>query len=117
MALAVIPAFFIGRRLAGNIGGLFAGIVVAIHPAILTRTIAGFSDTDAYNIFFPLMIVWLTLLLFEAEGLKKKSIYGGLTGLTMGIYLFAWNNEMRKRIVAKANMNFHVAVCVCFVMT
>ncbi len=92
MILSVMPAFFIGRRLAGNIGGLFAGIMIAIHPAILTRTISGFSDTDAYNIFFPLMIVWLTLLLFEAEGIKKKSIYAGITGLTMGIYLFAWNS-------------------------
>ncbi|MBU3942218.1 MAG: dolichyl-diphosphooligosaccharide--protein glycosyltransferase subunit STT3, partial [Nanoarchaeota archaeon] len=31
-SLAVIPAFFIAKRVSGNVGGFFAGLMVAIHP-------------------------------------------------------------------------------------
>src|SRR3989344_2861946 len=59
--LCVIPAFFIGWRIAGSVAGLFSGIVVAVHPTFLTRTMGGLSDTDPYAILFPLIIVWLVL--------------------------------------------------------
>jgi len=110
--LAVIPAFFLGRRFGGNIGGFFAGLVVAIHPVYLTRTIGGFSDTDAYNVLFPLLIA---CFLFEAlsinvkkEGffskllekikLKKKTysdfILAGIlalfAGFFVGVFAYAW---------------------------
>ena len=89
-ALAVIPAFFIGRRISGNFGGLIAGIVVAIHPAFLTRTIGGFSDTDAYNILFPLLITWLYLEAFETKERIKKVSLAAISGFLVGVFAFTW---------------------------
>ncbi|MFC1727916.1 STT3 domain-containing protein [Nanoarchaeota archaeon] len=89
-ALAIFPAFFIGRKISGNVGGFFASFLIAIHPAFLTRTAAGFSDTDAYNVLFPLLAVWLILKAFEFKD-KKSYIYSGLTGLVLGLYSFAWD--------------------------
>ena len=89
-ALAVIPAFFIARKRAGNLGGFIAGMIVAVHSTFLGRTAAGFSDTDAYNVFFPLLVFWLFIEAFEAKDLKRKLIYAGLTGLTLGIYSKIW---------------------------
>ena len=88
--LAVIPAFFIVRKIAGSIGALFASIIVAIHPAFLTRTVGGFSDTDPYNVTLPLFITWFFLQMFWAEKLKHKLIFSGLAGLTVGLFAFAW---------------------------
>jgi dolichyl-phosphooligosaccharide-protein glycotransferase len=89
-ALAVIPAFFLTRKVAGDIGGFFAGLLIAIHPAFLTRTAAGFSDTDAYNVFFPLIIIWLFMESLDAKTLKNKIILTSLTGLNIGLFSYAW---------------------------
>ena len=90
MSLATIPAFLIGRRFAGPIGGLVAAILVATNPFIMTRTAGGFSDTDSYNILFPLLITWLFLESFERKKLKQKFIFASITGFFVGVYSFAW---------------------------
>jgi len=88
--LSVIPAFFITRKFAGNVGGFVAALMVAIHPAFLSRTPGGFADTDAYNVFFPLFILWIFLEAIETDDLKKKLGLGALAGFTLGIYSGFW---------------------------
>lgn len=88
--LSVIPAFFLGRKVGGNVGGFFAAMIVGVHSVFLGRTPAGFSDTDAYNVFFPLLISWLFIEAFEKKDLKERLILGGLAGLASGLYSFAW---------------------------
>ncbi|MBW3014433.1 glycosyltransferase family 39 protein, partial [Candidatus Woesearchaeota archaeon] len=89
-ALAVIPAFLIGRKLGGNVGGFFAALILAVHGAFLSRTPGGFSDTDAYNVFFPLLAVWLFLEAFSTEKIKFKILFSALAGLSIGLFAFAW---------------------------
>ena len=89
-ALAVIPAFFITRKIAGNFGGVIAATVVAIHPSFLTRTVAGFADTDAYNVMFPLFIAWLFLEALGAKNARNSIILSALSGLLVGFYSMAW---------------------------
>ena len=89
-ALSVIPAFFIARRRAGLFGGFIAGLIVAIHPVFLGRTAAGFSDTDAYVVFFALLVAWLFIEGFETSDLKKKIILTVLAGFSVGVFAFAW---------------------------
>ena len=91
--LAVIPAFFIARKVAGNTAGFFSGVLIAIHPAFLTRTAGGFSDTDAYNVLFPLIIVWFIMESFDAKNLKNTIIYAGLSGFSVGLFIYAWNGS------------------------
>ncbi|MBU1111707.1 MAG: hypothetical protein KJ896_02925, partial [Nanoarchaeota archaeon] len=90
VGLSLIPAFFIGKKIKGNIGGFFAAIIVAINSALLSRTPAGFSDTDAYQALFPLLICWLFLESFEAKTLMKRIILSISLGLLIGIYILAW---------------------------
>ncbi|HLC88744.1 MAG TPA: STT3 domain-containing protein [Candidatus Nanoarchaeia archaeon] len=88
--MSVIPAFFIGRKIGGNVGGFFAGMIVAINSALLSRTSGGVADTDPWNIFFPLMILWLFLEALETIELKKQVIYTSLSGLFVGLFSYAW---------------------------
>ncbi|MCK4589186.1 MAG: peptidylprolyl isomerase [Nanoarchaeota archaeon] len=90
IGLALIPAFFLGRKVGGNLGGFFTAMIVALNGALLNRTPAGFADTDAYNILFPLFIAWLFFESFEAESLLKKLIYGVGAGLLTGLYSISW---------------------------
>jgi dolichyl-diphosphooligosaccharide--protein glycosyltransferase len=90
-ALAVIPIFFIGRRIAGNFGGFIAAMTMAVHVALVNRTIFGHADTDAYNVFFPLVILWLVIECHEAKGWRKKAALGAGAGLATGLFSWAWS--------------------------
>src|SRR3989338_466774 len=89
-ALSVIPAFFITRKIAGNFGGFIASIIVAIHPSIIIRTMGGISDTDGYNILFPLLIVWIFIEALEANRLRNNIILGFIGGMVVGLFSFTW---------------------------
>tara|TARA_Y100000310_G_scaffold130103_2_gene129276 strand:+ start:310 stop:3693 length:3384 start_codon:yes stop_codon:yes gene_type:complete len=90
IALSIIPIFFIGRRISGNFGGFVAAMILAIHPALLTRTAGGFADTDAYNILIPLIVTWLFLEAFETKEYKKVILYTLGAGFFVGLFSFAW---------------------------
>jgi dolichyl-diphosphooligosaccharide--protein glycosyltransferase len=89
-ALSVIPAFFLVRKVAGNMGAVVAATLVAVHPSFVSRTIAGFSDTDGYNVLFPLCIMWVFIEAIEAESWKKATLLAALAGVLMGIFSFTW---------------------------
>lgn len=89
-ALCVIPAFFIVRKKAGLLGGFIAGMIVATNVAFLTRTPAGFVDTDPYNILFPLIILWLFFEAFETKNILKKIILSIMAGVVTALFAFAW---------------------------
>lgn len=89
-SLAVIPAFFIGKRVAGNIGGFVSGTILAINSNLLGRTAGGFSDTDSYNILFPLLISWLFIESLIQKDTKKRIMFASLSGLATGLFSFAW---------------------------
>ncbi|MGM5479828.1 MAG: STT3 domain-containing protein [Nanobdellota archaeon] len=89
-ALAIIPAFFIGRMFAGNIGGFFASSLLAIHHVFLSRTVGGFSDTDPYNVLFPLLITWLFLIAFESKDLKRKIGFSIGAGIATAVFALVW---------------------------
>jgi dolichyl-phosphooligosaccharide-protein glycotransferase len=88
--LAVIPCFFLGRRLGGNVTAVVAAVLFAIHPVLLGRTPAGFSDTDAYNVLFPLLIVWLFFESLISKNVKNKILLALGAGLATGLFAFAW---------------------------
>lgn len=88
--LAAIAAFFVGRKIMNTTAGFFAAMLLAVSPMFLSRTLG--SDTDVWNVMFPLIILWIFLEAFEAKSLIKKSILAGIAGLLIGIFSFAWPN-------------------------
>lgn len=90
LALAMIPAFFLGRRLAGNIGGFVSAMMMAAHPVILNRTVAGWADTDPYAIVFPLFMLWFAIEAFRANKWWTRLVLATLAGFTTALYAYAW---------------------------
>ncbi|MBU1020912.1 MAG: FKBP-type peptidyl-prolyl cis-trans isomerase [Firmicutes bacterium] len=88
--LSLIPAFFIGRRLAGNVGGFFAASMLVLNAAVMGRTPWGHADTDAYNIFFPMLIIWLFIESIVAKDYKKKLGLSIITAFCLGVFTKAW---------------------------
>jgi dolichyl-diphosphooligosaccharide--protein glycosyltransferase len=92
MTLSAIPAFFIAKRFGGNFAGFIASALLMIHPMALTRTIGGFSDTDSYNVLFPLLIVWVSIELFQSKNKINILLLSLLQGLLIGVYSFTWGS-------------------------
>lgn len=88
IALSIIPAFFLGRKIGGNLSGFLAGLLVALNTSLLGRTPAGFSDTDAYIILFPLLIVWTFIEALDAKNTIVK--YSWLAGASFATILFSF---------------------------
>lgn len=88
--LGSIFTFLIGNRLAGAVGGIFASVMLSINTAGIGRTPWGHADTDAYNLFFPALIIWLFIESFEAGTARKRHFAFFLTALSTAIYAFAW---------------------------
>ncbi len=91
IALSVIPVFFIGRRFGGNAAGFFAATIFAINAALLGRTNWGHADTDAYNVFFPLMTLWCYLEAYYHKDWKLKSALVFFAGLLTAVFAVAWS--------------------------
>lgn len=91
IGIAIIPAFFLGKKFGGIPGGFFAATIFALSAPILGRTSAGFSDTDAYTFIFPFLIIWLFLESVDAKTLKNRMILSSLTGLSIVLFKFFWS--------------------------
>ena len=90
MAIAAIPTFFIGRRFGGNTAGFVAAMTLVLHPVVLNRTVAGWADTDAYALLFPLLIMWFAIEAVEAKRWWSRVTLATLAGIATGVYSFAW---------------------------
>jgi dolichyl-diphosphooligosaccharide--protein glycosyltransferase len=90
VAFAVIAGFFLGRRIAGNVAGFIAGLIIAVNTSFLARTPAGFSDTDAYLILFPLLIALFYIETLASDTWKRKAIFITLTSFASFLFWLAW---------------------------
>src|SRR3989344_5412144 len=90
-ALAIIPAFFIGRILTkSNVGGFFTAFLVAVSAFFVARTTGESSDTDVYTVFFALLVVWLFLQSLESEKRRNQLLWMAAAGISTGLFAFAW---------------------------
>ncbi len=63
--LGVLPAFALGRHFAGNLGGLFAALIVGLNPLFLARS--GDADNDVWNVVLPLFMAWAAVAALRAQ--------------------------------------------------
>ncbi len=92
-SLAVIPCYFIGKRLFDKKVGIFLAFLVVFNPAIMSRSLGGDPDSDAIVLLIPLISL---ALFFEAYNfskignIKKSIIFSILTGISMAALAYTW---------------------------
>ena len=88
-SLAIIPAFFLGKH-EGLFAGFFAATLLAVHPAFILQSAAGYASTHVLQLFFPITIAWLFIEAFEAATWLKRSIYLVVMGIFFGLFAMTW---------------------------
>jgi asparagine N-glycosylation enzyme membrane subunit Stt3 len=86
--LGVFPAFAIGARLAGALGGLCAGLLAAVNPLFLARSIG--SDDDVWNIVLPLFMVWAAMEAVSASRPRRQAGFALLAAAFVGLHAATW---------------------------
>lgn len=90
--LSAIPVFLILRKFSNDLFAFFGSLFMVSVGTFVSRTIAGFSDTDAYNVFFPLIIILFILYGFLYIDKFKTAIFSSLGGFFVGMFLWAWGS-------------------------
>src|SRR3989338_5820909 len=88
-ALCVLLVFLIAKKIAGNTGGFFAGMIMAVNAAFLSRTLH--PDNDVWVIFFPLLITWIFAATIDVKNVMKIALLSTAAGFFTGLYTFAWS--------------------------
>lgn len=65
--LAVLVIYFLGKDMGGKAVGMFAGLFLALSPAVIQRTSLGFFDTETVGVFALVLFSLLFLRAIEEE--------------------------------------------------
>jgi len=89
--LGGIAVYLFVRRFSNDIAGLTAGILAVISPFYLIRTFPGWFDTDMFNLFFPVLVIWFFMESFHHKNMKMKVFYASISAFALFIFSMAWN--------------------------
>lgn len=104
--LGVVPAFFIARRFAGDLGGLFAALLVSSNLSYVARSLGG--DNDPWNVVLPLFMIWFVVLALAARRSSAQMFWGALAALVGGLHGLTWRGWIFSFWVVVAGL---VAAC------
>jgi hypothetical protein len=104
--LGVVPAFFIGRLLAGTLGGLIAAVTIVLHPLILERGLGG--DNDVWNLVMPLYMVWAATAAMSG-GLWRRITFAVFAAAVAGLHATIWQGWMFAYFVVAAGLLGYLA--------
>ncbi len=82
--------FLLIRIYTNDLFALFGALLLVSIGTFVSRTVAGFVDTDAYNVFFPILISLFTVLAFNNKNRILKILYSTIAGFFVGMFLWAW---------------------------
>jgi asparagine N-glycosylation enzyme membrane subunit Stt3 len=88
-AVGSAPAFLLGERLAGPLGGFAAGLLVGTNAFFLQRSIG--ADDDVWNVVFPLFVVASAAASIAAGRPGRQVAYAVLAAAFVGLHAATWS--------------------------
>jgi hypothetical protein len=86
--LTIVVAYYAGKVLTNEVGGIFTALLVAVNGAISSSTIIGNTDADVWVILFSLVA---TYFLFSAIKNEKNYIWSALLGVFLFLFALTWS--------------------------
>jgi hypothetical protein len=91
LALSLLPAFLVGRELAGDLAGAAAALLLCLMTNLIYWCKVGAFDREALQTFLTLWAVFLSLKTLRARSLSSLLWWGGLTGAVLGLFALSWS--------------------------
>ncbi len=82
--------FLFSRRYLGDASAIIACLVVGLAPIFLSRSLAGWFDTDVLNLIFPFLVVWAYLTAQNSPSVKRAVFWLALSGFWVGLFCATW---------------------------
>ncbi|GAB6861117.1 oligosaccharyl transferase, archaeosortase A system-associated [Haloplanus litoreus] len=106
-ALAAVPVYAVGKRLAGRVAGLFGAVVLLLLPGqFLQRGLVGFADHNVAEPLFQtiavlgLMVaiavasrekpVWELVVDRDVDALRTPLVWSAVAGAAVAVYMWVW---------------------------
>lgn len=93
-SLTAVVFYFLVKRIAGDVGGLFAALMVAVSPPLIERGNLGWFKSEPLGIFLFGIGAYIFLTLLDNEMSAKQRIGRGLiAGFLLGYANTAWGGS------------------------
>ncbi|GAA0265915.1 oligosaccharyl transferase, archaeosortase A system-associated [Halobacterium noricense] len=106
-ALLTIPTYFIGKRLGGRLGGVFAAVILGLLPGyFLSRSLVGAADHNGAEPLFQSLAVLATMIALtvaqrekpvyeqfldrDVAGLRRVVGWSVVAGASTAAYMWMW---------------------------
>jgi dolichyl-diphosphooligosaccharide--protein glycosyltransferase len=90
-----IAVYLLGRKIDGEAVGIFAGIITAISPPLISRDSFGWWKTEPFAYLFGVLALLLFISLVEGDRADLKSIISSsIAGILLGLGMTIWGGTM-----------------------
>ncbi len=90
-SLSAVVFYFLVKRIAGEAGGLFAALMVAVSPPLIERGNLGWFKSEPLGIFLFATSSYLFLTLLDSKLSSRQKVFRGvLAGFLLGYANTAW---------------------------
>jgi len=100
--VAVIPAYLLGQRLGGTVGGLTAAVLVSLNSAALGRTIG--VDNDIWGLLLVLVQQWALISALLSREYPKTLIYLAVGAASTALWAGMWSGWVYGYALAGATL-------------
>lgn len=90
-SLTAIIFYFLVKRIAGEAGGLFAALMIAVSPPLIERGNLGWFKSEPLGIFLFAIASYLFLTILDSEmSARQRAFRGIVAGFLLGYANTAW---------------------------
>lgn len=89
IVLTLVFAFYAGKILTNELGGIFTALFVAVNGAIVSRTVISYTDTDIWIVLFSFAATYFLFKTIKTEE-KAKYVWSCLLGFSLFLFALTW---------------------------
>src|SRR5208283_5027678 len=94
-SLTAVVFFFLVKKIAGEAGGLFAALMIAVSPPLIERGNLGWFKSEPLALFLFAVASYFFLTTFDTNlSQKQRAFRGVFAGLLLGYANTAWGGSL-----------------------
>ncbi len=87
--LGAIPAFLLGSRFGGTVGGVLCAVLAALNTSFLYRSFG--ADNDVWNVVLPIVELWAVIEALYAGDWRRRWLLLAVAATAAALHALAWS--------------------------